>query len=132
MNQINVERDAGSVLAHVREGMRVYDRDHGDIGRVDRVILPLSSDAGYEWGDGSVTVRDPTPPRDILLQEAAQVFEPDNLSEDLREHLLRRGFMRLSAPGIHAADRYVMPEKVDHIHRNRVILTVPRRDLINT
>ncbi len=131
MNRINVECDADSVLKCVREGMRVYDRDYRDVGRVDRVYL-APSDPGYEWGEGSVTVRDPTPPRDILLQEAAQVFEPDNLSEDLRERLLSRGFLRLSAAGILAADRYVMPEKVDRIQKNRVILTVPRRDLINS
>ncbi len=131
MNHRNVEHEAESVLNLVREGMRVFDRDHGDIGRVDRVILPLSSDAGYEWQEGSVRVRDPTPPRDILLQEAAEVFEPDNLSEEFREHLLRQGFLRLSASGIHTADRYIMPEKVDRIHRNRVILKVPRKELIN-
>jgi len=130
MNQMNVEHEAESVLKQAREGMRVYDSDHRDVGRVDRVILPLVREAGNEPGDGLVTVHDPTPPRDILLQEAAEVFEPDNLSEDLREHLLRHGFLRLSAAGILAADRYVMPEKVDRIHRNRVILSVSRRELI--
>ncbi len=127
---MSVGYDAENVLKYVREGMRVYDSDHGDIGRVDRVIA-FSSDPGYEWGEGSVTASDPTPPRDILLQEAIQVFEPDNLSEDLRERLLIHGFLRLSASGILGADRYIMPEQVDRIHKNRVILKVLRRDLIN-
>ncbi len=131
MNRKSVQHDAENVLKYVHEGMRVYDCDYSDIGRVDRVYLASSSDPGYEWGKGSVTVRDPTPPQDILLQEATLVFEADNLSEDLRVRLLSQGFLRLSAAGILAADRYVMPEKVDRIHKNRVILKIPRKDMIN-
>lgn len=132
MSRINVRHDAENLLKYIREGMRVYDRDQGDIGRVDRVYPSPSSDPGLDWDEGSVTTRGPTPPRDILLQETVRVFEPDNLSEDLREHLLSQGFVRFSGSGILAADRYVVPDQIDRIDRDRVILKLPRRDLIST
>lgn len=130
MNENVRPSDEEQLLDQIDEGMRVYDRDNNDIGLVDRVYLGAASDQAYEHGEGPATAPDPDYPQNRSYREAANLFAPDNLPEELRERLLNRGFVRLNASGILAADRYIMPEQIDHVENNHVVLKVTRKDLI--
>ena len=132
MDQMTAQPTGAQVLNQIHEKMRVYDQTNADIGMVDRVFLGAESEIGNERGEGPATARDPNPPNDNLLQHFAQVFEPDNIPDEVRERLLQKGFVRLNASGILAADRYVTPEQIDHVDEKHVFLNVARRDLINS
>ncbi len=130
MDQATIESGDQQLLNQIHEGMRVYDRDNHDIGLVDRVFLGAAGDQAYERGEGPATARDPNAQPDTLLRDFAHVFEPDNLPEELRQRLLNRGFVRMSASGILAADRYLLPDQIDRIENNHVMLKVVRKELI--
>ena len=132
MAQTTTSTDERQLLAQVHEGMRVYDRDGGDVGLVDRVYLGAASDTAYERGEGPATAPDPNAQPNNLLQDFAHVFEPDTLPEELRQRLLNRGFVRVSGSGILAADKYLLPDQIDRVFNNRLMLKVPRKDLIKS
>ena len=132
MDQMTAQPNGAQVLNQIHEKMRVYDQTNADIGMVDRVFLGAQSEIGNERGEGPATARDPNPPSDNLLQHFAQVFEPDNIPDEVRERLLQKGFVRLNASGILAADRYVTPEQIDHVDEKHVFLNVARKDLIKS
>lgn len=129
-----MQSDDKQILYQVREGMRVYDRDNKDIGTVDRVYFGAASDQAYERGQGPADTRTAnTAMTDApVLRDLANVFEPDNLPEELKERLLNRGFVRLNAAGIIAADRYILPEQIDLVTNKQVVLKVARDELIKT
>ncbi len=122
----------GQLLNQIHEKMRVYDRDNNDIGMVDRVYLGAASDQAYEHGEGPATADNPDYSQNRLYRDVAQVFEPDNLPEELRERLTQRGFVRIAGSGILAADRYILPEQIDRVADNHVYLNVLRKELIKS
>ncbi|MBI5033179.1 MAG: hypothetical protein HZB51_21880 [Chloroflexi bacterium] len=131
MTETAVQSDRNQSLNQIREGMRVLDRDGHDIGMVDRVYLGAAGDQAYERGEGPATTSgDPTLETPPVIPDIAHLFEPDNLPEELRERLLNRGFVRINASGILAADRYLLPDQIDHIEKDQVRLNVLRKELI--
>ena len=118
-----------SSLKHVEEGMKVFDRDRHEIGKVEYV----------QFGDD-----DPSTPeveaaapnrletrRDTLLDNIAQAFTADDdLPEEIRAKLLQQGFVRIDAAGIFAADRYVTPEQIASVSNDGLLLNVTKDQLV--
>ncbi len=122
--------DEKQLLNQIHEGMRVIDRDHADIGMVDRVY-PGDGDEHADARNPGPAVANDAP---VLQTDvgAMNVFEVDKLPQEVCERLLNRGFVRLNAPGILAADRYLLPEQIDHVDNKRIVLKVARKDIIKT
>ncbi len=106
MNQTTIRTDEKQLLSQVHEGMRVYDRDGGDIGLVDRVHLGATGDQAYERGEGPATTSDPNAQPNTLIQDFAHLFEPDNLPEELRARLVWQCQIRMnrSLPAVFSND----------------------------
>jgi hypothetical protein len=130
--QVFDPRELGSkVLLHIREGMEVYDQNNKLVGTVEDVYLGSASEDKRKHGEGPATVQDPDDwQEDSLVEDIAEVFGPDDIPEVLRNRLLYHGFMRLDGAGLFAADRYVMPEQIASISRDRVRLNVTKDELI--
>lgn len=114
-------------LRFVEQGMRVFDREHHEIGKVEWV----------QFGDDDpdtpeVEANGPSGGRDdeTLIDVIAKAFSTDDVPEELRDRLVHRGFVRIDADGLFQADRYVMPEQIDSVSGDGVTLNVTRDDLI--
>lgn len=117
-----------SSLRFVEQGMRVFDREHHEIGKVEWV----------QFGDDDpdtteVEASGPSAGRNddnTLVDVIAKAFSTDNVPEELRDRLVHQGFVRIDANGLFAADRYVMPEQIDSVSGDGLMLNVTRDDLI--
>ena len=114
-------------LRNVEHGMRVFDREHLEIGKVEWV----------QFGDDDpetpeLEASGPRHQRDdnTLFDVIARAFTSDNVPEELRDRLVHQGFVRIDADGLFQADRYVMPEQIDSVSGDEVTLNVTRDQLI--
>jgi hypothetical protein len=120
--------DSGNFLARVHEGMKVFDRQHHEIGKVERVQMSDDNPATLEVEaatPGNLRQRD-----DSLIDNIADVFAPDQLPEDVRSRLLQQGFLRLDTKGIFAADRYILPDQIISVTGDEVMLNVSKDELL--
>jgi hypothetical protein len=113
----------------IRIGMEVFDSAHDRIGVIDdfRLSDEDPSRAGPETAGVSEAVR----PNDGAFARAiADVFDPDEIPDVLRERMLREGYIRLDADGLFAADRYILPEQIASASGDRITLNVGKSDLV--
>lgn len=118
-----------SILEQVRQGMRVCDPDGREIGTVEHVHLSDEDPATPEAETVAVS-RDPGDRRFGADAWLAAAFGADDLPVEVRQRLLRHGFLRMDAKGLFAGDRYVMPEQVAAVEGERVVLKVGRDRLV--
>jgi len=118
-----------SSLRFVEEGMKVFDRERHEIGKVEYV----------QFGDDDPTTPEPEAAglsnldegRDTLIDNIAEAFGAgDDLPEEIRERLLQQGFVRIDADGLFAADRYVTPEQIDSVSADGLMLNVSKDELV--
>lgn len=116
-----------SSLRNVEQGMRVFDREHHEIGKVEWV----------QFGDDDpdtleVEASGPRRERDDvnLFDVVAKAFTSDNVPEELRDRLVHQGFVRIDADGLFQADRYVMPDQIDSVSGDELTLNVTKDELI--
>ena len=116
-----------SSLRNVEQGMRVFDREHQEIGKVECV----------QFGDDDpdtieVEASGPSGKRsDVnLFDVIASAFTTDNVPEELRDRLVHQGFVRIDADGLFQADRYVMSDQIDSVSGDEVTLNVTKQQLI--
>lgn len=114
-------------LRFVEKGMRVFDRERHEIGKVEWV----------QFGDDDpetpeVEASGPSAGRDddTLIDVIARAFSTDNVPEEIRERLVQQGLVRIDADGLFAADRYVMPEQIDSVSGDGMMLNVTKDELL--
>jgi hypothetical protein len=122
---------ADGVLSQVYEGMNVYDRTGRKVGTVEYVYLGDVIDLDDEHSQEQITpsVRDT---REVSFIEdfARAIVIPEQVSDTLRQHLLRLGFIRINSIGLFTPDRYALPDQIASVFDGRVILRVDRDELI--
>lgn len=131
MNQTSAQGfESANPLQQIHENMPVLDRDGKEIGKVDRVYMSDASPRSDERGEGPVTAREPRQPRDSWVDDIANAFNPDEVPDELRERLLRNGFIRISSSGLFTSDRYAMPDQIASVSDDQVKLNTTRDELI--
>lgn len=132
MSQPPFERHQSShLLTQIYEGMPVYDRTGQKIGTVEFVYLGAVSEETSLHGGGPATASSPGRTESSLIEDFAKAIAPqDRLPEALRERLLRQGFIRIGSTGLFTADRYVMPEQIDSVSGDHIVLHGTRDDLL--
>ena len=120
-----------NILNRIYEGMAIYDHVGAKVGTVKEVYLGSVTAAVDERGLGPATASEPGGTETSLLEDFAKAVSPtEPLSEELRQRLLRRGFIRIDCTGIFAADRYATPEQIAQVSKDHVTLQVERNDLL--
>ena len=113
----------------IHEGMKVYDRTNAEIGTVEMVKFSDEDPTTPEVETAGVNPieeeRD-----DNLVESIARVFRSDELPEELRERLLREGFVLIDADGLFEADRYVLPDQIASVSGDRLVLKASKAELI--
>jgi hypothetical protein len=120
--------ETANLLPKVREGMKVFDRLHHEIGTVERVQMSDDNPATEEVEaatPGNLRERD-----DSLIDNIAEVFAPDELPEEVRERLFQQGFVRIDSAGLFAADRYVTPDQIMSVSGDALTLNVSKDELL--
>lgn len=114
-------------LRNVEQGMRVFDRENREIGKVEWVQFgdddPETPDVEASGPSGGG--RDET-----LFNIMAKAFTTDNVPEELKDRLVHQGFVRIDADGLFQADRYVMPDQIDSVSGEGLMLNVTKEQLI--
>jgi uncharacterized protein YrrD len=124
------DRQQNSVLTQIREGMDVYNYDEDRIGKVERVFFGSVSEGQAATGTGAATA-DPVGAGDrTSLTALAEVFDTDDIPNQLREQLQRKGFIRIDSSGLFSSDRYATPDQIAAVHEDRVILRTDKEGLI--
>jgi hypothetical protein len=119
-----------SVLMRVHEGMDVYNYDDERIGKVESIYFGSVGDQEAATGTGAATADNPAMRERGFLDDLANVFRDDDLPDELRERLLRKGFIRIDSSGLFSSDRYATPEQIAAVHEDRVILRTDKEGLI--
>jgi hypothetical protein len=122
--------DQNNVLTQIHRGMKVFDRDNKEIGTVDQVYMGEADLDADARGLGPTTARGSEPASDALVQDLGRFFSSGEIPDELRERLLRQGFVRIDSSGLLASDRFAMPEQIASVTNDRVMLKVTRAELI--
>lgn len=116
-------------MRDIREGMKVLDSTNKEIGTVEWVKFgdddPLTPEP--EAGDVNPIERQR---RNTFIDDIADAFRTDDIPEEVREKLLLQGFVRIDAEGLFAADRYVTPEQIERVSKDKLMLNVSKEDLL--
>jgi hypothetical protein len=120
-----------SVLKQIQEDMKVYDREGKEIGTVESVYLGAVDEEVEAYGGGPATSDDPDwPGEGSLIDNLAEVFNPDEMPEVLRNRLLHHGFIRIDSSGLFSSDRYATPDQIRVVSGDDVYLNVSQDELI--
>jgi len=115
-------------LRSIAEGMKVFDRERHEIGKVEYVQFGDDNPATPEVEAAAPNTLDDR--RSTLVDAIADAFGDDNLPEEIREKLLMQGFVRIDAKGLFAADRYVTPEQIASVSGDGLMLNVSKDELV--
>jgi hypothetical protein len=118
------------ILTQVREGMAVFNSANEKIGTVEAVYLGTASEEDRELGIAPNTADAPRQPGDAFARMLADIFNPNHIPEEIAERLWYSGYIRVDAPGLFRADRFVTPEEIDFVDRDGVHLRVRQADRI--
>jgi hypothetical protein len=122
-----------SVLTHVKEGMKVFDRSGDQVGEVDMVHFGEVGDTQAALGTGPAEPAEDVNDRlgeGTFVDIASNLFGPDDtMEETVRNRLLQHGFVRVDVSGIFTGDRYVMPEQIASVSNDEVHLSISKDDL---
>lgn len=113
----------------IREGMKVFDNTNKQIGTVEWVKFgdddPLTPEP--EVSDVNPIERQR---HNTLIENIADAFRSDDIPDEVREKLLLQGFVRIDAEGLFAGDRYVTPEQIERVSKDKLMLNVSKKDLL--
>ena len=121
-----------SILSLIHKGMGVYDVRDNHLGTVGFVHFGTASETQQELGVGPATntiADDPNMRRNSIVDTIAEVFDPDEVPQELQEKLLVSGYIRLDR-GLFGVDRYITPEQIAGVSGDKVQLAVNKDQLI--
>ena len=109
-------------------GMKVFDSEHHEIGRVDGLKYPENAVAP----DVEPATVDEADERhgNTIIDAVAEAFGREEVPEPLRSQLLRDGYVHLDAKGLFARDRFILPEQIARLEPDGIQLNVTRDALL--
>lgn len=120
---------SASTLKFVEEGMKVFDRERHEIGKVEYVQFGDDDPETVEVEAAAPNTLDRRD-RPFVYDLAMAFTAGDDLPEELRQKLLEQGFVRIDANGLFAADRYVTPGQIDSVSAEGLMLNVTKDELL--
>jgi hypothetical protein len=130
LDKVGVESaQVDRAVVRVYEGMRVYDRSGRKLGTVEAVYLSELAEPDEAEAQGPTATSVGEPGEFSLIEDFARALT-ERVSDPWRGRLLRHGFIRIGSLSPFAADRYAMPDQIDHVSDDRVMLGVKGDELI--
>ncbi|MBZ0286058.1 MAG: hypothetical protein K8I30_00480 [Anaerolineae bacterium] len=125
--------DNDNILTRVYKGMTVYDGAGRPIGIVDQVCLGgVNADSVEHSGSVPVAPQVNISGSGASIANVQYVDDLDvDLPEELRDHLLRTGYLRVREDVVAATtDYYVMPGQITRVGENNIRLNLPVDQLV--
>lgn len=119
-----------NILEHIREGMKVFDAENQELGKVDFVYLGEVSSQAVESGNVPQKPSHPQDSAEDLLHFAQKAFGKDKLEPELRQRLLYYGYAHVDVPGLLTHNRYVLPDQITRVTDDGIYLLATRRELV--
>lgn len=119
------------LLLQIHTGMKVYDRDEKEVGTIEYVQFTDENldEPGPETATSTVEKTEPY--RNSLVESIAKAIGgTDNVPEEIREKLLREGFIKIDT-GILSPDAYALPKQVSNVAGDKVYLDASHDQLIS-
>jgi hypothetical protein len=132
MTQTPVTQPAAQdLLAQVRDGMHVFDRENKDIGKVDGLFMGVAADQFERPGVIPETAAGAEPTIDEeLVTTFGELFAPDSrLPPVLRRRLHYNGFIAIKG-GLMRGTRYAQRDHIAAVTGDAVHLNVPEAELV--
>lgn len=121
----------GMTLTRIYEGMTVYDQAGSKVGTVKDVRFGAVTQAADDRGLGPATPAAPDNAETSLLEDFAKTISPtEPIPQELRQRLLRQGFIRIDSSGIFTSDRYATSDQIAQVSDDYVTLRVTRNTLL--
>jgi hypothetical protein len=118
-------QETRNILTQIYEGMTVYDQEDKKIGTVKDIYLGDVSEEAEVRGLGPATAFASGGSETPLLEGFVKAISPSEpVPEELRQRLLRRGFISIDCTGIFTSDRYAMSDQIAHVSDDHVTLGV--------
>ena len=116
-------------LRSIEEGMKVFDRERHEIGKVEYVQF---GDDDPDTPEVEAAAPNTLDRRDrTIVDDIAMAFTAsDEVPDELRQRLLEQGFVRIDANGLFASDRYVTPDQIASVTGDGLMLNVTKDELI--
>jgi hypothetical protein len=119
-------------LTGVKEGMHVHDVNNQHVGKVR--FVKMSDESLNTPGVSTATVSPAERNHDeSIVEEVAEAIVPDDADDlpvEMRERLLRDGYVRVDT-GILRADRFVTPDQIQSISDDAVLLNITKDTLMS-
>jgi hypothetical protein len=113
----------------IQVGMKVFDSELHEIGRIDGLKYPENQIAP-EVEPATVDAADNATDNNTLVEAVAEAFGREDVPEPLRSQLLRDGYVHLDTKGLFARDRYILPEQIARLTAEGIQLNVTKDALI--
>lgn len=133
MTQYTPQDRAGTMLLEqVHEGMKVFDRNDKEVGKVKFVFFGAAAD---ELQGGAAPASNaganPDTQTDSLVKDIAMAFtDADDLPEALRSRLIHNGFIRIDTSGWFSKDSFAMPDQIETVADDKVTLNTTMDELM--
>jgi hypothetical protein len=118
----------GDVMAQIREGMEVYDKDEKKVGKVDSMFMGAAADGMLSGAEPARGAGPETTDNDSLIANLGRAFD-DGLPEVMRKRLQHNGFIRVRG-GFLRGDRFALREQIGAVVGDRVILNVRAEEMV--
>ncbi len=120
-----------SILNGIEEGMEVYSSDNEHIGEVEEIYFGAVSEADAEMGTGAATADNPALRERSFLDNIANVFDDNDMPEEMRARLQHEGFIRIDS-GLFSDDHFATPSQIASVSGDKVILKATKDQLLET
>jgi hypothetical protein len=112
------------LLHQIKEGMDVYDSAGNEFGEVEYIHYGVD-DETY------ATITEDPHSRPTWFDDFVEAFAGrDDTPDELRDRLMRHGFIRVDADNLFGPDRYVISHQISHVSGDDVHLNVTRDELL--
>lgn len=119
-----------SILDHVKEGMKVYDANNQELGKVDFVYLGETSSEEVAKGNVPQTAPAQQNGSETLMLWVQKTAGKDELDPVLQKRLLYYGYAHVDVPGLLAHNRFIMPDQITQVTDKGIVLKATRKELI--
>lgn len=125
----------GGILSKVYEGMRVFDRDENEVGRVAYVRFGEVDRDAAERGKGAMDPGRDEPPFDEPMIDfalgGAGSSEDRQQMDLIKSRMMESGYLRIDAKGFFASDRFALAEQIASVSEDSVRLAAKRDELVH-
>ncbi|KAB2862142.1 MAG: hypothetical protein F9K46_07440 [Anaerolineae bacterium] len=132
MADLNKPTQTSNPLSYIRKGMSVYDLSEKQIGVVEMVYMGGASDEAIQMGGPAATSPDVDLSRNgSFIENLAHVFDDsDNVPQEIKERLLRDGYVRVNIKGLLGLTRFVFPDQIAYVSDEGLVLNAYEDELL--